>query len=116
MRSSRRTVTIMSGVSSDSGDGAARASAEYWAKVVQVRTWKDALGESVLDLLLFLLPLASGEPKYRVIVGTRGSGEAVGVREAFRRRSADAALVEVEKILDSTSPGEARLLLELDKP
>ena len=76
----------------------------------------DPLGESVLDLLLFLLPLASGEPKYRVIVGTRGSGEAVGVREAFRRRSADAALVEVEKILDSTSPGEARLLLELDKP
>ena len=76
----------------------------YWARIAQVRTWKDALAEGLVELLLFNLPLGTGEPKFRILVARRGASGYMGVR----------ALAEVDEILATTTPEVARTLLVLN--
>ncbi|MFD0807720.1 hypothetical protein ACFQ0K_16630 [Nocardioides caeni] len=91
------------------------ADSVYEASLVQIRSWRDALAEGLLAFICMALWLPSKDPKFTVVVRRRDqTDDGVGVRDARRRREAEAQLLEIRILLRASSAEEVRAALPLE--
>jgi len=90
-------------------------SSPYWARVTAVENGRiAALLITALEWVTFGFDLPFTEPRYRVLVGRKGTDDVVGVREARTKRRAERELERVQLILAGSTDAEARAALDLD--
>jgi hypothetical protein len=88
----------------------------YVAWVEKVRSWLPDLLCTALDWTID----GSGssydqyEPRYRVLIGRRGTDDLIGVRMANTRKKAEAALAEVEVLMKHATDSEIREMFALE--
>lgn len=87
----------------------------YEASLVQIRSWSDALGDGLFAFICAAVWLPTRDPKFTVVVRRRDqTDDGVGVRDALRRREAEAQLQEIRNLLRASSADEVRAALQLE--